>query len=99
MPIKCPSGTKEAYRFKTTKTGKRLRLGGCMRAGKFIENGVKEVKKFPRFDPKQLKIGTKIEMEHTSSKKKAEQIAKDHLKEYPNYYTKFIKWEKTLKKR
>ena len=44
----------------------------------------------------QLKIGTKIEMEHTRSKKIAENIAKDHLKEYPNYYTEFVKFEAKL---
>jgi hypothetical protein len=32
------------YRWKTTKKGKRLRLGGCGRKGKFVKNGVKEVK-------------------------------------------------------
>jgi len=35
---------------------------------------------------KELKTGTKMEMEHTKSKKKAEKIAKTHLKEFPNYY-------------
>lgn len=44
MPIKCPSGTSPAYRIKTTKTGKRIRLGGCMKKGRFIQDGVKEVK-------------------------------------------------------
>lgn len=39
---------------------------------------------------KELKIGTKIEMEHTNSKKVAQKIATDHLKEFPHYYTKGI---------
>ena len=48
---------------------------------------------------KELKIGTKIEMEHTTSSKKAAKIAKDHLKEFPNYYTKgLIPMERRLKK-
>lgn len=34
----------------------------------------------------QLIKGSKIEMEHTKSKKVAQQIAKDHLKENVNYY-------------
>lgn len=35
----------------------------------------------------QLKKGIKVESEHTSDKKLAEKIAKDHLVENPNYYT------------
>lgn len=45
MPLKCPKGTKKIYRVKTTKKGKRLRLGGCARKGRFVKKGVKEVKK------------------------------------------------------
>jgi len=44
---------------------------------------------------KELKIGTKIEMEHTTSKKTAIKIAKDHLREFPNYYSKGVSlWKK-----
>jgi hypothetical protein len=38
-------------------------------------------------DPKELAIGIKIEMEHTSSAEKAKQIALDHLTENPKYYS------------
>jgi len=93
MPFKCPSGTKVGYRYKK---GTKLRLGGCMKSEKFIKNGVKEAKDMMKYDPKQLKVGTKIEMEHTTNKKIAEKIAKDHLREHPNYYTHFVKWEKGL---
>lgn len=37
---------------------------------------------------KQLKKGATIELEHTTSMKKAKEIAKEHLKENPNYYKK-----------
>jgi len=38
-------------------------------------------------------------MEHTKSKKVAEKIAKDHLKEFSNYYSKgILPMEKRLKK-
>lgn len=50
------------------------------------------------FDPKQLKIGTEIEKEHTDDEKEAEKIAKDHLREHPKYYTYLRKMEKKLKK-
>jgi len=45
MPIKCPKGTSKHYVYKK---GTRIRLGGCAKKGKFIKNGVKEVKKIPK---------------------------------------------------
>ena len=51
------------------------------------------------YNKKELKIGVRIEMEHTKSKKVAEKIAKDHLKEFSNYYSKgVLPMEKRLKK-
>lgn len=47
MVFNCPSGTTKIFRFKTTKKG-RFRLGGCARNGRFIKNGVKEVKKISK---------------------------------------------------
>lgn len=47
-----------------------------------------------------MKVGTKIELEHTKSKKVASKIAKDHLKEFgPRYYVELIKMEKKLARR
>jgi hypothetical protein len=40
---------------------------------------------------KELKKGTNVEMEHTSSREQAEKIAMDHLVEDPKYYTKIKK--------
>jgi len=54
--------------------------------------------KIPIYNPKEVKIGIKVEMEHTKSPKVAERIAKDHLREHPKYYTHFVKWEKKLMK-
>lgn len=42
----------------------------------------------------QYKKGLKVEMEHTTSKKVAAEIVKDHLFEDPKYYTKLKKVEK-----
>jgi hypothetical protein len=39
------------------------------------------------FDPEQLAIGIEVEMEHTNDKDLAKEIAKDHIREHPNYYT------------
>lgn len=46
------------------------------------------------FDPKQLAMGVKVELEHTKNKALAKEIAKDHLAEIPDYYTKLIKMER-----
>jgi len=55
---------------------------------------------------KELKLGTKIEMEHKSlfpkniQKIMAEKIAKQHIKEFPCYYSKgLIKMENKLRRK
>jgi hypothetical protein len=45
------------------------------------------------FDPEQLKMGTAVEMEHGLGKEAAKEIAKDHLAELPDYYTRLKKME------
>lgn len=47
---------------------------------------------------RQLKIGIKVEMEHTNNPKIAEKIARDHLREFPDYYTRLLKMEAKAKK-
>ena len=42
-------------------------------------------------DKKQLAIGMAVELEHTSDPKEAEKIARDHLAENPEYYTRPMK--------
>jgi hypothetical protein len=39
------------------------------------------------FEPDELEMGIEVEMEHTDDPDIAEQIARDHLAENPNYYT------------
>ena len=46
------------------------------------------------YDKDQLKKGTEVEMEHTTNPIIAEKIAKDHLSELPDYYTRLDKMEK-----
>jgi hypothetical protein len=66
---------------------------------KFNNKKLKILKK-GREKLKNIRIGTKIEMEHTTSKKRARKIAIDHIEEFPNYYTKgLIPMEKKLKRR
>jgi hypothetical protein len=46
-----------------------------------------------------IKTGTRIEMEHTTSKRKARKIAYDHLHEFgDSYYHALIPMERKLKK-
>ena len=51
------------------------------------------------FDPQQLATGIKVEMEHTSNRAVAKEIAKDHLVEFPDYYTSLLEMESALKNR
>lgn len=41
----------------------------------------------------QLKKGIKVELEHTTDKRVAKEIALDHLKEFPDYYDRLAKAE------
>jgi 2'-5' RNA ligase len=48
------------------------------------------------FDPKELKMGIKEEMEHTNDKKIAKEIAKDHLIEDPKYYSRMKLYDESV---
>jgi len=47
-----------------------------------------------KYNPRQLKMGIKVEYEHTPSKEASKEIAKDHLEELPDYYDRLNKMEK-----
>ena len=46
-----------------------------------------------KYDPEQLKMGIEVEMEHTSNPIIASRIARDHLAEFSDYYTRLKKME------
>lgn len=51
--------------------------------------GLKDLpKKKCKLSPKELAIGRRIEKEHTNDPRVADRIAKQHLCEFPNYYSK-----------
>ena len=50
------------------------------------------------FSGKQITKGVKIEMEHTNDKNLAEEISKDHLSEFPDYYDRLDAMEEKAKK-
>jgi hypothetical protein len=54
----------------------------------FIPGGKGDRAKRSDFDPRQLRVGCKIEREHTRSNKLACEIAMDHLTEDGRYYSK-----------
>jgi len=47
-----------------------------------------------KHDPKELEMGIKVEMEHTTDPTISRKIAMDHLVEIPDYYTRLAKMEK-----
>jgi len=47
-----------------------------------------------KFDQNELRMGIKVEMEHTDNKAIAKEVAKDHLVECKSYYTRLAKMEK-----
>ena len=51
-----------------------------------------------KYDQKELEEGQIIEKEHTDCPILAKEIAKDHLSEYPDYYTRLKKMEEEAKK-
>ncbi len=49
-------------------------------------------------NPRELAMGNKVEMEHTSFPAIATRIALSHLAEFPDYYTRLKKMEEEAKK-
>lgn len=66
---------------------------GPTRSYKTIEEIAKKHKVSPEHIKKQLEMGTKVEFEHTTSRKNAEITALQHLDEFPDYYTRLKKME------
>jgi hypothetical protein len=51
----------------------------------------------PRVDMNELRKGIKVEQEHTGDLREAGKIAMDHLREFPDYYTRLTKMEARAK--
>lgn len=65
-------------------------VGSFAGFGRAKENGFEE----SDADPKELRIGIRVESEHTNWPPMAKRIALDHLSEIPDYYTRLLKMEK-----
>jgi len=61
-------------------------------------NGKKDTREDMDYPPKELHMGISVEMEHTDDPEIAKEIAKDHLDEDKEYYSKLKKMESTFKK-
>lgn len=66
--------------------------------GEALVGGVGDSKTPKDFDIKDLREGTKVEMEHTKDRRIAREIAMDHLTEDPLYYKKLKKVEARAKR-
>lgn len=89
MPTKKPGALKPVALKPLSKVDKKthhLTIEGVNKAKEELPGGVGDFRPDSDFDAEQLKIGTKIEFEHTHDKDKAKEIAKDHLTESPDYY-------------
>lgn len=62
--------------------------------GDILKGGLADQMDDHDFDAKELRMGIKIEMEHTNDPLLAKEIAKDHLAEIPDYYSRLIAMEK-----
>lgn len=69
--------------------GTNISLDEIMGAGESVKKGFTE----DDADPKELAVGIKIEMEHTTNVLVSKKIALDHLSEIPDYYTRLVKME------
>lgn len=63
-----------------------------------IPGGIADDRPDSSFNQKELNDGISIEMEHTNDRELSKDIAKDHLEEFPNYYTELNKMEDKLEK-
>ena len=62
-----------------------------------LPGGLGDGKKDSDFDPEQVKMGQKVEREHSDDPAKISEIVRDHLTEDPKYYTKLKTIEKAAK--
>lgn len=67
-------------------------------ASELIPGGKAEGKPATDYPSGQIQKGIQVEKEHTPNPAMAKEISKDHLEEFPNYYTELGKMEDKMKK-
>jgi len=60
---------------------------------KYALQSLRKTKPDSAFQKAQLRAGVRVELEHTSSRRLAKEIAKHHLQEIPDYYTRLMRME------
>ena len=63
-----------------------------------LPGGYADDRKPENFPKKQMKMGRKVEHEHTDDPKIADEISMDHLEEIPDYYDRLEEMEDEAKK-
>lgn len=81
----------------TVEGGPEEKVGVLKWAKDLIPGGKAAGKPDSKYPAAQIQAGVEVEKEHTPDAAKAKEIAKDHLEEFPNYYTALAKMEKRLK--
>lgn len=84
--------------YRRTKKGKTIVKQHPRKVKEYIKGGMARGQPNSKYNKTQLRMGRKVELEHTGNPKIANEIAKDHLEEFPNYYTGLAKLEKKLEK-
>ena len=64
----------------------------------YLPGGKADTQRDEKYNPREVEKGIRIELEHTDNKDIAKEIAKDHLEEIPDYYTRLIKMEDEAEK-
>ena len=84
----CPCGCEHGQLADWLKELKAFKDGFC-EAGRAADKGFTE----KDADPKELAMGVKIEMEHTTNKDISKKISLDHLSEISDYYQRLKRME------
>ena len=99
-----PKWAKKSYKIAQGRDYKKVRAKAKeymqvhAKSKEYIKGGLGDGKKNSDFSKRQMKMGAKVEMEHTTNPKIAQEISRDHLSEFANYYTELAKAEKRMKK-
>ena len=83
-----------AYRLNKWRKGRKKEV----KESEYLPGGRAEGKSSRIFPKGQLRMGRRVEMEHTRNPRVAEEIAKDHLAEFKDYYTRLAQMEREAKR-
>ena len=98
VPVAAGRNKKTATALQGLATSELLRWGLLKRSStENIPGGKAQGEPAAKYDSTQMALGAKVEREHTPNPATAREIAKDHLEEFPKYYTALSKMEEALK--